>query len=126
MVGVQKARERTKQCLEAAYEGTCTVIEHAQVKDETTKLKQRKKVVAAEGLPCRISFETSPAAVQTETAATVSQSIRLFLAPDIAVKPGSEIIVEQNGMRAGYTASGAAAVYPTHQEVMLTLLERWP
>lgn len=75
--------------------------------------------------PCRLSFETLKTAQQTESAAAITQIIKLFLAPEIRVNPGSKVTVEQDGVTADYKCSGVPAVYPTHQEIILELFERW-
>lgn len=122
---IAKARKRARNCLEAMYEGTCTVIECQHIKDPVTKIKRQEERVVLEGQPCRLSFEKTSAAVQTETAAAVAQGAKLFLPPDVSIKSGSKIIVEQNGVRGEYAASGEPAVYQTHQEVMLELFKGW-
>ena len=63
--------------------------------------------------------------VRTDTAASVTQGLKLFLAPEIRVKPGSKVIVTQNGITGAYSASGEPAVYSTHQEIVLELSGRW-
>ncbi len=122
---LEKARARAKTCLESAYEGLCTVIECQYIRDSVTKIKQQKEVVVLENQPCRLSFENIAATAQTETAATVSQGIKLFMSPEISIQPGSKILVRQNGMCGVYKASGAPAIYRTHQEIMLELFKGW-
>ena len=51
--------------------------------------------------------------------------MKLFIAPDIEVKSGSKITVTQNGVTAEYSASGEAAVYESHKEIMLELWKGW-
>ena len=53
------------------------------------------------------------------------QATKLFISPDITIKPGSKITVTQTGVTTEYTGSGVPAVYPTHQEIMLELFESW-
>lgn len=77
------------------------------------------------GQPCRLSFETLKTAQQTESAAAVTQVIKLFLSPEIRVKPGSKVTVTQDGVTVDYKCSGVPAVYPTHQEIILELFDRW-
>ena len=43
-------------------------------------------------------------------------------APEIKIKPGSKIIVEQNGTTTEYSASGEPAVYFSHSEYRLARL----
>lgn len=45
--------------------------------------------------------------------------------PDVVIKAGSKIIVTQHGRTTEYSNSGVPAVYPTHQEIMLTLFNGW-
>ena len=92
---------------------------------EETKLSREEEAVVLEGQPCRLSFEKQAAVFRTDTAASVTQGLKLFLAPEIRVKPGSKVIVTQNGITGAYSASGEPAVYSTHQEIVLELSGRW-
>lgn len=77
-----------------------------------------------EDQPCKLSFETLTSSTG-DPVATVSQSVKLFISPDVVIKAGSKIIVTQHGRTTEYSNSGVPAVYPTHQEIMLTLFEGW-
>lgn len=110
-----------RKAVESLYTGTCTVYEHRKVKDEKTKLTGFEDALVLENQPCRLSFEKINAAVQGESYAVISQSIKLFLSPDIVIKPGSKITVMQNGVTADYISSGVPAVYQSHQEIILEL-----
>lgn len=112
-----------RKAVESLYSGICTVYEHRKVKDAGTKLTGFEDILVLENQPCRLSFERINAAVQGESAAGVSQAIKLFLSPEIVIKPGSEITVTQNGITADYTSSGVPAVYQSHQEIILELEE---
>ena len=68
---------------------------------------------------------TITATVQTDTAAALSQGVKVFLSPNVSIKAGSKLTVTQNGVTTAYKSSGVPAVYPTHQEIILTLFERW-
>jgi hypothetical protein len=46
---------------------------------------------------------------------------KLFLAPEIVVKPGSKLKVTQAGRTECYVRSGEPAVYGSHQEIVLEL-----
>lgn len=117
--------DKARKAIESQYAGICTVIEYGSVRDEVTKITRQGEMTALEKQPCKLSFEKTTAAVQTETAAAVGQGVKLFIAPEVEVKPGSKIIVEQNGKRGEYLASGQPAVYPSHQEIMLELFRGW-
>lgn len=122
---VNKALEDARKAQEAMYTGKMTVYEHKKVTDEKTHLTAFNDVVVLEGKPCRLSFESKQAAADTTVATAISQTIKLFTAPDISINPGSKITVTQNGMTKDYTYSGVPAIYVTHQEIVLELFERW-
>lgn len=125
VTAVQAAYAAARKALESQYSGMMTVTESHHVRDEATKLTEQKDVVVFENQPCKLSFETSKSAQQTESAAGITQIIKLFLAPETTVKPGSKVTVTQDGMTADYKCSGVPAVYPTHQEIILELFKRW-
>lgn len=100
------------------------MTEYQSVKDPVTHITRTEKVVVLENQPCKLSFETITTAIQTEAAATISQAVKLFVSPDITIKPGSMLTIAQNGVTTEYTSSGVPAVYPTHQEIMLELSDR--
>lgn len=122
---IRQAQEMARAAVEQTYEGVCTIIEYRDVVDEKTKLSNEKEVIVIEDEPCKLSFEKLDTAVQTDTAARISQGIKLFLAPEISVGSGSKIVVTQNGITDEYAASGKPAVYCTHQEIVLKLLRGW-
>lgn len=125
MSAIRAAQEAAREAIEATYFGMMTVTEMQKVKDEKSKLTNKEPVVVLEDKPCKLSFETLKAAVQTDTAAAITQVIKLFVSPDVTIRAGSKITVTQDGVTTDYTASGIPAVYATHQEIMLELFERW-
>lgn len=114
-----------RKAVESAYTGVCTVIEFRNVKDPVSKITKPREVTVRENVPCRISFEGKHAAASAMTAAEIAQRIRLFIAPEIKIRSGSKVIVTQNGITSEYAASGAPAVYVTHQEIILELFRGW-
>ena len=121
----KKAEDAARKAIESMYSGFCDIIERRDVKDEKSKItKKNIDVIVAEDVPCKLSFEKIESVLQTETFAETAQGVKLFIAPEIEVKAGSKIIVEQNGVKNEYYASGDRAVYPTHAEIVLELYER--
>lgn len=120
--GMQAARKAIE---ENHYDGTCTVTEHKKVTDEKTRISSYQDVVILEDRPCHLIFKTVTSTKQSESAAAVEQATKLLISPDVTIKPGSKITVTQAGKTADYTYSGVPAFYPTHQEIMLELFERW-
>lgn len=122
---IYAARMAARRAQESTYEGLCTVYEYRSTKDPNTKITHEEEVAVIENQPCKLSFEKLSAVIQTETAATLTQGLKLFLAPEIHIDGGSKIVVTQNGVTGEYSASGEPAVYPTHQEIELSLFKGW-
>lgn len=122
---VKTAIKAARKAIESTYEGVVTVTEHQKVTDEKTKLTNYQDIVVIDSQPCHLSFETLNGAVQSESAAVVTQTTKLFVSPDVTIKAGSKITVTQAGVTTDYTCSGIPAVYETHQEIILDLFERW-
>lgn len=114
-----------RQAIESLYSGVCSIFEYVGVIDETTKKTNHIETAMLIDQPCRLSFKNNKSTNQTESGAELMQSVKLFIAPEIHIKPGSKIVVLQNGFMAAYKNSGASAVYQNHQEVPLELFEKW-
>lgn len=125
MVNKASACKAARKAIESTYCGVCTVIERMNVRDEETKITHKSEVTVLENQPCKLSFEKLNAVAQTDTAAAISQSAKLFISPEVTINGGSKIIVEQNGRKSEYSASGEPAVYYGHQEIMLELFRGW-
>ena len=120
---IQAAQKAARKAIEATYFGTLTVTEMQKVRNEKSKLMEEVETVVIKDQPCRLSFEKLQAAVQSESAATITQGVKLFVSPDIAIKAGSKLTVTQDNVTTDYIRSGVSAVYPTHQEITLELYE---
>lgn len=114
-----------RRALEATYDGRCTVTECQKVKDPKTKITSEKEVVILEEEPCRLSYSNVSSVDQTEAVAKTVQVTKLFLSPDVQIKPGAKITVTQAGVTQIYESSGVPAIYQTHQEIVLELSERY-
>lgn len=106
-----------RKMLEKTYESLCTIKGTTTVKVDGETITQEGVVV--ENQPCRLSHGSNTHAKQGSVNAEASQTVKLFLAPEIEVKPGSKITVIQNGRTYNLEASGLPAVYSTHQEINL-------
>lgn len=125
-MNLQKARRAARAALEKYhYKDLCSVIQYQDVKDPKTKLTSKQEVTVLEDQPCQLSFKTITNAAGTETATGISQIVKLFIAPEIVIAPGSKIVVTHEGRTDAYSQSGLAAVYSTHQEIILTAFERF-
>lgn len=81
----------------------------------------QKEVLVKKDIPCRLSFSSASATLESGSAAGVVQTVKLFLAPEVVLRPGSKIEVVQNDRTECYSQSGKPAVYSSHQEVVLEL-----
>ncbi|MBQ6164828.1 MAG: hypothetical protein IJK23_10185 [Clostridia bacterium] len=112
--------ELHRRAIEASYTDRCTVTASVPVKRKNGSTGHETQVVYSD-LPCRLSYESVPAAAPDTNTATVAQAIKLFLAPEYAVAAGSVISVTHDGVTEEYRRSGVPASYATHQEIPLML-----
>lgn len=114
---------KRRKAIESLYEGVCTITGSQEVTDEHG-ITDFESVTICADQPCRLSFGSSKA--QTgDTATSITQGITLFLAPEIIVPAGSSIAVTQNGRTTEYGLSSPPEVYSTHQQINLSLKDRW-
>ena len=105
------------------WTGRCTIYEYQNVTDPYTFQTTLKEVAVLEDEPCRLSYNREHATNIANGAAVVSQSITLFIRPDLVINPGSVIEITQHGVTEKYKGSGQPAVYCNHQEIVLELYE---
>lgn len=117
--------QATRKAIESQYDGKCNIIEHKEKLKENSNITHFVEEVVKEDQPCKISFEEVYVNTETDTDAKVITKIKLFIAPEINIRPGSKIIVTQRGRTTEYKNSGEPAVYDTHQEIMLVKAKGW-
>lgn len=103
--------------------GKCTVYEYQSVTDPITHQDTQTEVPVLVDEPCRLSYNREQATNISSGAAVVSQSITLFIRPDLKIKAGSVIEITQHGNTTKYKGSGMPAVYSNHQEIVLELYD---
>lgn len=106
-----------RKILENTYDAICTIKNMKSIKADGETTTQEITVV--ENQPCALSHSSNNHAKQGSVHAEASQTVKLFLAPEVEVKPGSKITVVQHGRTYNLEASGLPAVYSTHQEINL-------
>lgn len=118
------ATEAARKAIESLYDSTCDVIVHDKVTDAVTHVTSfaDKTLIATQ--PCRLSYKSIPITGDGSTA-TMAQSVKLIVSPDVDVPTGSKLDVTHNGVTTAYKRSGKPAIYSTHQEIELTLFDRW-
>ena len=118
---VNKGMIAARKAIESRYKGICTILEKKKVKDETTKATALMDMAVLNNQPCRLSYSSSGVANQTDTVSNIEQNIKLFIAPEIKIVPGSKLRITQNEVTTDYISSGVPAIYETHQEVCLEI-----
>ena len=111
-----------RKALERGYEGVCTIT-NKQEYEKTNGSIGFKDVVIVKDQPCRLSFSNSPVAQAGSGIYNASQSIKLFLAPEIEVKAGSIITITQHGVTNTYQCSGLPIKRDSHQSVELEVMD---
>ncbi|EGT4668650.1 hypothetical protein DFW37_15685 [Clostridioides difficile] len=109
---------RTRKAIEMLYRDKCTIVEYQPVKDPVTKRTNNKEVIVLENQPCKLSYKNIVSATEGKLA-KLEQTIKLFISPDIEIKAGSKLIINDKE----YVRSGESAIYPNHQEVILELFK---
>lgn len=122
---IRRSMAAHRQALEWLYTGICTVYEQRNVTDEVTKITRKEEVSVLEEIPCKLSYKTLDNTVSGDGAAEVSQAVVLFCAPEWEIKPGSKIVVTQNGRTGAYSRSGLSGVFSAHQEIPLRLFTKY-
>lgn len=103
--------------------GKCTIYEYEDITDPNTFQTTQKEVAVLVDEPCRLSYNKEQSTNIQNGAAVVSQSITLFIRPDLVIKTGSVIEITQHGKTVKYKGSGMPAIYTNHQEIILELYE---
>ena len=122
---IKKARERHRNTIEQLYEDKCAVIEYKSIKDPISKVTKKQEVTVLENQPCKLSFSSVNTAETKDNVATVSQTVKLFVSPSVAIKPGSKIIVIHDGIEHVYKSSSEPSRFFTHNEIALELFKEW-
>jgi hypothetical protein len=114
-----------REAVESQYIGKCTVIEYKPFTNPTSKITRHVEEAVHTDKPCRLSFKNITNTNSIGTGSALTQIVKLFIAPEIVIKPGSKITVTQNGVTTEYKNSGKPAIYSSHQEVILELFDGW-
>ena len=109
---------RTRKAIEMSYDFRADIFEKKKV--VVSSVTNFEEVMVQSDVCCRLSYSNISSNSENEADSDVTQVI---MAPEINVKPGSKILVKGVGGVVAYKSSGRPAVYPTHQEILLDLVE---
>lgn len=110
-----------RKALERLWKDRCTIYTQEKVKDPTTKLTDFEEKPLLQDQPCKLSFETLTSS-SGDPVAAISQTVKLFLSPDVEIPAGCKIVVTRfNDLERQFTysKSGEAGVFTNHQEIQL-------
>ncbi|MDE3562952.1 hypothetical protein PV597_13705 [Clostridioides difficile] len=110
--------DKTRKAIEMLYREKCTIVEYQPIKDPITKRTNNKEIVVLENQSCKLSYKNIVSATDGKVA-KLEQTIKLFISPDIEIKAGSKLIINDKE----YVRSGESAIYPNHQEIILELFK---
>ena len=122
---IRQAQRMHRKAVEATYDGTCRIYGMQSVKDPVTKVTRQDEALVQDGIACHLSYSSTALAAGSDTVTGVAQTIKLFLEPEPVVPPGSRIEVTQQGRTESYAQSGKAAVYSSHQEILLEIWKEY-
>lgn len=115
----------TRKALEKLWKGICTIYIRQETQDPVTKRMGFNEIPVYTDQPCKLSIETITTTNENSNAAEIIQKVKLFIAPEVDIPPGSKITVTQNGKTADYEKSGEPGLFTNHQEVVLDLFKGW-
>lgn len=108
---------RSRKAIESLYADTCRIITEKDTIDPDTGIVNTARVTSAE-YPCRISYKSLPAA-SGDGIPIMTQSVTLFLNPEVDVPAGADVDVVRQGRKLHFKSAGVSAVYDNHQEISL-------
>ncbi len=121
---LSKAKMVARKYFEKMYDSECDIYENKEV-TKKNKSTNYEEVKVYEKQACRLSYSSKNAANPTDNQSNLFMTIKLFISPDIKIKPGSKIIVTNDKGIGHFKSSGIPAVYDTHQEIVLEISEEY-
>lgn len=108
---------KSRKAIESLYADTCRIITEKDIVDPDTGIVKTVRVTSSE-YPCRISYKSLPAA-SGDGIPIMTQSVTLFLNPEVDVPAGADVDVVRQGRHLHFKSAGVSAVYDNHQEISL-------
>ena len=112
---------KIRKAVESWYTDTCNITGTKKVQDGSITYFEDNVII--ENQPCRLSYSKVTTTTDADGTSTINQTIKLFLSPDIDIKPGCNIEVIRGDKIMMYKCSGMPAIYDTHQEIVLDALK---
>lgn len=127
-VGHLQAACMVREGIERLYRDTCTVYGMVPYQKENRATAYQEEIIL-ENQPCKLSYSqalsSQPVAANDGIASAIQQVVKLFIAPELDLPPGSKIQVFHLGRTLYFKSSGVSAIFANHQEIQLELMEKW-
>ena len=111
--------------LRRLWKGRCSVYIRKTKINEANGCNESYEELLFSNEPCRLSFSSLAATPETDEAARIQQTAKLFIASGLDIPAGSKIVVTQAGKTQTCSRSGEPAFYSAHQEIVLAPFKRW-
>lgn len=117
-----------RRAIESFYTDRATVtIRQPYIKPN--KATGYKEFIVFQNQPCKLSFnyrtQSQLPTNKSDAAYTIEQIVKVFIAPECDIPPGSKITVIRNGKNYDYCQSGMPAIFTNHQEITLDTFQEW-
>ena len=112
---------KIREAIEAWYTDKCNITGTKKVQNGS--ITSFEDDIIAENQPCRLAFSNIQTTTDADGSSMINQTVKLFISPDIDIKPGCNIEVIRGDKIMMYKCSGMPAIYDTHQEIVLDALK---
>ncbi len=113
-----------RKAIENTYLGVCDIYEFEKA-IKSNMSTGFSEVIIKKDEPCKLSFYSIGDANKNSMASEVNQTAKLTISPELKIKSGSKIVIRQNGVTGTFSNTGEPAIYSTHQEIVLRLIDKW-
>ena len=110
--------------IESTFTDVCNVKEYRNVLNVATHVSEKSLVTLYSTQACRLTYKSNPV-VGNGNAPTLFVSIKLLLPYNLSLSAGQFFEVTKDGNTQIFESGGEPARYQTHQEVMLTLIDKY-
>ena len=116
--------EMIRKSIETSYYDICTVYVRKAVQNKEDFSTEFKEVILLEDFPCKLTFQEMNTTFPTEQFADrVVEIVRVFLAPEPIIPPGSIFVIHHANKEWKFKSSGEPSLYDTHQQIMLKVFD---
>jgi len=105
-----------RKAIERNYKGLMWVKEFKSVEVDGETLQEL--VMVHEEIPCYLQRSQNKKVSSDGINLEINYDLKIMCAPEVKIKPGSHIRVEQSGMKYSFENTGEPFIYETHQELM--------